>query len=72
MLLRTKLTMLQKLLQIDGAVTIEIGFVDESLDVIGMHVEEVFGMREGAEFVLVQLSVAVDVSVDKLGLVFCR
>ena len=37
-----------------------------------MHVDEIFGMRKGAEFILGQPTVVVNVRIAKLGLVLCR
>ena len=61
--------MFEELLEIDGAVSVGVSLIDESGDEVGMHVNVVFGMREGAEFHGRQETIPVHVRVAELGLI---
>ena len=64
--------MFEKLIQIDGSIAVGVRVVDQPRDEVGVHVDEVFGMRKGAKLNARQETVAINVGVAKLGHVLCR
>ena len=61
--------MFQEFLQVDGAITIRVGVVEEPLDVVGVHMVKIFGMREGTKLVARQDTVPVNVGIVEFRIV---